>query len=88
MCGFKPLGFVLRPFYFGLQTLPNLRHAVTIFALGMRLRSRRRRGVKQWNTNVFNAASSSFKPHHVLELKVEVIVQWVPKTNHNSINKI
>ena len=44
MCGFKPRGFVLRPFYFRLQTLPNLRHAVTIFALGMRLRSRRKRG--------------------------------------------
>ena len=33
------------PFYFVLETLPNLRHAVTIFALGMRLKSKRRKTI-------------------------------------------
>ena len=42
--------FVLMPFYFVLETLPNLRHAVTIFALGMRFRSKNRKTFAAFET--------------------------------------
>ena len=57
------------PFYFVLETLPNLRHAVTIFALGMRLKSKNRKTIAAFET-VLNGRIYQIKKHNP-EIKTE-----------------
>ena len=75
------------PFYFVLETLPNLRHAVTIFALGMRLKSKRRKTIAAFET-VLNGRIYQIKKHNP-EIKTEFQVMLLRKQLHlHKIGKI